>query len=785
MEYLILLKANIKRQKGSFIGIMVIIFLVTVCVCSTITLCVNSKKYVESEIDRIGFGDYTSWIYATDYLDEIARDLERNENVDRVEIRNAIDVNEYFINGEISSDPKVFLMPYEGINLKYKRLNPEMTGVYEGDSKLKKGEILISPAFCELYDCRIGDEMVIELGEPGAITFKIAGYIEDPIMGGAMMGMKVVLISNDDYEEICEWLDGDYGIDYDNISNVGMIHTYKNTESKLSENDFQNVINNETILGEYTEYAYSRNAMVGFMLLLQNLFSGFLLAFVLILLTVALIIIGHNVSTTIEQDYVNMGILKAVGFTKHHLRILQIAQYMLSIFIGMIAGISVLGFGVSIMNQSMITVTSILIPTEIPFLECLSVLITILILFIAFIFIKTIKIKNNTPIKAIRNGKDEIYFSSRAKMPIYKKGMNFFLALRQFVSGIRGYIGVTFIVTLLVFVVMLATRMNVWISDKEGLLDLFSNIRYDLGIKYYNDEDREEALEIINRHTEIEAEYDYAGYHIMLNGINYNCSISGAPEYFYILEGRTCAYNNEVLITEFMSEELGISIGDTVTVSFGENSAEYIVSGLYQNINDMGYNFAVSYEGIKRIADNIKTYKVYILEDSEKTDIITGELLEKFGENIDVNLSGRNWQGYDVLVMSVESLVVLIYIVVVIFVLVVVALTGSKILFKEKYDLSIYKVLGFNIRKLRMTFALRFGIASVIGSVIGIVLSALCTDAIVLIIMKMCGISRFSTSLGVIDTIVPSVVVTVLFMLFAYISSRKIKKVGMELLNME
>lgn len=783
MEYLILLKANIKRQKGSFIGIMIIIFLVTVCVCSTITLCTNSKKYVEGEIDRIGFGDYTSWVYATEYLEEIAKDLERNENVDRVEIRKAIDVNEYFVNGEISSEPKVFLIPYDGINLKYKRLNSEMTGAYEGDGKLKKGEILISPAFCELFDCKIGDEMVIWLGKHRALTFKIAGYIEDPIMGGAIMGMKVVLISKDDYEEICEWLDGDCGIDYDNISNVGMIHTYKNTESKLSENDFQNVINNETILGKYTDYAYSRNAMVGFMLILQNIFSGFLLAFVVILLIVALIIIGHNVSTTIEQDYVNMGILKSVGFTKHHLRILQIAQYMLSIFIGMIAGISVLGFGVNIMNQSMITVTSILIPKEIPFLECLSVLITILILFIVFIFIKTIKIKNNTPIKAIRNGKDDIYFSSRAKMPIYKRGMNFFLALRQFISGIRGYIGVTFIVTLLVFIVMLATRMNVWISDKEGLLDLFSNVRSDLEIKYYNDEDREEALEIINKHTKIEAEYDYAGYHVMLNGTDYNCTISGAPEYFHILEGRTCAYNNEVIITEFMAEELGISIGDTVTVSFGENSAEYIVSGLYQNINDMGFNFAVSYEGIKRIADNIKTNKAYIIEDSEKTDIITGELLEKFGENI--NVSDKNWQGYDVLVMSVESLVVLIYIVVVIFVSVVVALTGSKILFKEKYDLSIYKVLGFNIRRLRITFALRFGIASVIGSVIGIVLSALCTDAIVLIIMKMCGISRFSTSLGVIDTIVPSVVVTVLFMLFAYISSRKIKKVDMELLNME
>lgn len=38
------------------------------------------------------------------------------------------------------------------------------------------------------------------------------------------------------------------------------------------------------------------------------------------------------------------------------------------------------------------------------------------------------------------------------------------------------------------------------------------------------------------------------------------------PERFHILEGRTCTADNEIVITEFIAANFGISIGDTVTV---------------------------------------------------------------------------------------------------------------------------------------------------------------------------------------------------------------------------
>ena len=91
-------------------------------------------------------------------------------------------------------------------------------------------------------------------------------------------------------------------------------------------------------LPQYLEFLHSGNAIAGFMLILQNAFSGLLAAFVVVLIFVVLIVLGHGIGSSVEADYVNMGILKTIGFTGGKLRRIQLAQYMLVILTGMVFG---------------------------------------------------------------------------------------------------------------------------------------------------------------------------------------------------------------------------------------------------------------------------------------------------------------------------------------------------------------------------------------------------------------------------------------------------------------
>lgn len=167
-------------------------------------------------------------------------------------------------------------------------------------------------------------------------------------------------------------------------------------------------------------FSYSKDTIMGFMLILHNIFAGFLLVFVMILLVVALIIIGHSISSGIEQNYVDMGILKAIGYTRSDLRIVRLLQYLIVILCGMAIGLPVSSLVVREINYLTVTVTGLWIPSNIPIGNCLLALGLILLVIIAFICFKTVKIGKITPIRAIRGGAEDVYFKSRFMAPIQK-----------------------------------------------------------------------------------------------------------------------------------------------------------------------------------------------------------------------------------------------------------------------------------------------------------------------------------------------------------------------------
>ena len=61
VKYRMLLKAAIKKQKGSIAGIFLLVFVLALCLFSAITLYTSGTDFVENEIHRLGFGDFTIW----------------------------------------------------------------------------------------------------------------------------------------------------------------------------------------------------------------------------------------------------------------------------------------------------------------------------------------------------------------------------------------------------------------------------------------------------------------------------------------------------------------------------------------------------------------------------------------------------------------------------------------------------------------------------------------------------------------------------------------------------
>lgn len=774
MEYKILLKANLKRHRASLIGIFILILIVSLALNAVLSVLANSESYIQSEITRAGFGELTAWVSDVPDTEVLAEDIEGLWNIERVETQGLI-YSDYTINGQ-ESDSEGQLITLEVADNRYKFFTDDLLGYREHTPTISSGEVYISPALVSMFGVQIGDKISFPIARQGEnVVLTVKGYYEDPFMGSSMIGMKCFLICAEDRDEILQTIQ-DAGIDA--LARDGaMLHIFTESISEVPISELVSILNENTNLPQYTEFVHSKSAIADFMLVLQNAFGSILIAFVIVLLFVVIIVLRFNIDSGIESDFVNMGILKTVGFTSKNLRQMQLIQYLIVILSGMLfGGILALPLN-SFMSRVTLTTTGFLIPEKIPIVECFSSFGIVLMMLIWFIVIKTCKIGRITPLKAIRGETEKIQFNPQKSLVIYGKGLCVRLTIRQLALGQRKYMGACLIAVLLVFFASVAGRMDAWLgADGKGMMDAFNPADHDIGVQATGDLTLEETENIVRAYTSITDSYLLAMPSVTVNGTPYTANVISEPKRFHILQGSTCKADYEIVLTEIVATDLGVSVGSTLTVGAGENSQEYIVSGIYQCANDMGNNIGMSREGYLKIGQDdthIWCYH-YFLNDSSQKTAITEALEDAYGG--DVHVHENSWPGLSGIISAMQALLTFMYSLTAIFILVVTIMTGSKILLAEQKDMAIYKTIGFSSGRLRLTFSLRFGIIATIGSVIGIFLAMFLTDPIVSSVMKLCGISNFASSPSIGGALLPAVVVILLFIGFAYLASVKIKK---------
>lgn len=785
MEYKTLLKADLRKHKGSLAGIFLLIFLVSAALSTVVSVWLNSEQYIRSELSRAGFGTLTAWVSSVPDLSAFTEELTGLEAVERTETQPLI-FADYTVNGQ-DSDSEGQLIVFQGEDDRYRFFTDNLSSYRDTTLPVNQGEIYVSPSMISMFGVQIGDTVSFPVARAGvAADFTVKGFYEDPFMGSSMIGMKGFLISESDYRALQKRIQ-ESGIDA--LARDGaMVHIFQNinNDSARTVSEFNTLLNEQTSLPRYVEFVHSENAIAGFMLILQNAFCGLLAAFVAVLLAVVMIVLGHTISSAVEAGYVNMGILKTIGFTGKKLRRIQMMQYLTVILSGQILGLfSSIIFSETVSRMTL-TTTGIRIPPQLPFGWCLLVFAVMFLVLTALIAYKTGRINQISPMKAIRGEAVETDGVRKVMFPIRGNLLKTSLAFRQLTAGKRRYLGACMVAMLLVFFASLIGRMNSWLgADGQGMMYAFNPADHDIGVQVLGVYTSEEAEELVRSYTEITDSYLLAMPGVSVDGVDYTANVITDPERFHIMEGRTSRNDDEIVLTEFVAADLGVSIGDTVTVQADSGSAGYTVSGIYTCANDMGDNVGMSRAGYLKIGSDDPAIWChhYFLEDASKKADITQALDAAFGG--DVHVHENTWPGLYGIINAMQALLLFLYGMVVLFILVVTVLTGSKILSSEKRDIGIYKAIGFDSAQLRGSFALRFGITALLGGVIGAGLAAVFTDPIVSGVMKMAGISSFASVPTVGNTLFPAVIVILLFMGFAYGASRNVKKVDLTVLITE
>ncbi len=770
MEIKTLWMADSRRHKGSLAGIFILIFLVSVSLVSVITVWKNSGQYVKDEMERLGFGTMTAWVSGIPDMERLTEEIDGLSDVERTGVQSII-FSEYEVNGQ-ESDSEGQLVIYEPERYAYRIFSDDLKG-YGPEAVIHPGEICVSPSLHSMFGVETGDEISFPIARNGGrVTFTVKGWFEDPFMGSSMIGMKSFLICGEDYEKIAGMIHGG-GIDA--LARDGyMVHIFQSESESMAE--LNTVLNRDTALLQYAEFTHSEHAIYGFMMTLQNVFTGLLLAFVLILILVSLIVLGHSISSSQEQDMADTGILKTIGFTTKKLQKIQMLLYLLPVFLGIGAG--VLGaVPVSLaVSRMTVTTTGLLIPAGIPFAVCFPVLLLVFGILAGFVWLRTAQLEKITPMEAIRDTDRKGDMGKAGRSPVCQRNLCFWLALRQVVSGKRRYLGACFVALLLVFFASLIGRMDSWLgSDGKGLMDAFNPAELHIAAQPMGEAANEDVERTIEEYTGITDRYMLAMPSVSVEGTDYTANVITQPERFHMLQGQTCMEADEIVLTEFVAADLNVKVGDKISVSAGLGTAEYRISGIYQCANDMGANVGLSREGYQRIGqetDNMWCVH-YFIEDEEIQPQVMEALDAAYGG--DVYLHENSWPGLYGILSAMELLTYFMYGIVVIVICVMTALTGSRLLAMEQKDMGVYRSFGFTAVQLRISFALRFGIVSLFGALIGVVCSAVFTNPLVAALLRTFGISNFSSHPTIGNVLLPAIVVIMAFTVFAWVIAGKIK----------
>lgn len=769
MEILTLLRANIRHKKGSFVSVVLLNLIIALSVTTILGIKESAFAGVYKSHEIVDTPDLWVEYYGHKLTDEMVVRVKEDSRVDEVTVGDYLMADKSIMNEKEYTNTIMMMKADEDTML----LKEDISGVREDVPDLKKGEIYVPQGLLSNVDGKVGQKIMIEtLG--GDFEFTVKGVLLDPYFGAAVIGWKRYCISEEDYREIEAKIAANETEDNHAIGKS--LEIRKTDDCELTTSQFRRLLNLDTGVVDMSYGSLTRDMSIHYTTLFPQIISSILMVFIMLLMIIVLIVMVHSISMEIESSYVMFGVLKAQGFGKGKIRALFLSQYLLAEVLGMVLGVAVSVLLIGACSNMFAVVTAVPATLSTPVGIIAVLLGSLFILSAIAILSATVKINKISPVRAISGAKREIYFDSRIHVPISQKLLSPSLAIRQFTSAKRRYLGTFAIVGILVFFMMTINQLSNAVNSKsasESMGMIVSEI--DAAPKRrLTDKDFTAIEKEIERHIKIEKRYYYVNSYFSFEGEEMMGQVFKNPEVLPALKGRMPVYSNEIAVSPLLLDEFGLKIGDEVTIGWNGTKEKYLISGTTQEMNDAGRCFDISSEGAARIGYDRWLWGRYSLEHEEGVKELVDTLNEKFGDVIEARANQGMDDTYQIVIASMQMI---IYVFSLLFSLIVVHMVCAKAFVWERMDIGIYKAIGFTTGKLRLQFAVRFLVIAMLGSAVGAAVSYVCSAKILGMLLSGIGITSFQTVFGVQTFLLPIAVICIGFFAFAYLASRKIKQV--------
>ena len=580
------------------------------------------------------------------------------------------------------------------------------------------GEIGVPLYYREARDLAVGDWVRIDTGG-FARKYQIAGFVRDAMMNPSIIHSKRFLVHQSDYTELRDHIaDAEYLIEFrlTDTSRIGEL-TAAYTEAGLPDR------------GPSIDHRLFRV----FNALTDGMVAAVVIVLSLLLMLIAMLCVRFTIIATIEEDYREIGVMKAIGMDRRDIRRIYLLKY-----IALGGSASLCGYLVSLAVGSVFTVniTAFLGSADIPLgLQLLPVAAALLVSAMVVVSANQIlrRVHRMSAVAALRGDAGNGRFGRAAVLPLRagrRAGVNIVLGVRDVVQRPRQCALIAGIFAVCVAIILVPFHFYSTMND-PSLISYMGISRSDIRIDLrQTDRANTRFDEMV---TAVAADPEIKQYSPLVtarftvvtqDGTRESITIETGDYDRFPLEffrGSAPRDENEIALSVLNARDMNLQIGDPLLLEVNGNKRIMTVSGIYHDVTNGGrtakspltvdeesvlwYSLIVDLQPGVDVAQKTAEYS-QLFHPARITDL-DGYIDETLGQTI-AQLSG-------VVVVAISiGLVVAILIT---------SLFLKMLLIKDRARIAIMKSLGFSLRHIRLQYQSTALVLLAIGVAAGTVVS--------------------------------------------------------------
>lgn len=676
---------NLKKDKGAYISFGIVIFITAIMLNLALVLVFQVDTAYDNKFKDLNTATINVCIPKTQNTSTLKNDIKALDGVSAVECREAVFL-ETIVKDFRDTDFSMNTVFYN---------KDDLRDINKLDIKEESFESTDSSIYIPLYmSCfggfELNDKIIYEIGATKH-TFQVSGILEEMQYGNYGRGLMGAYLPDDVYAEFSSRYAEHVITEYSIISN-------ENTEITALQNKINELLEEQEITMltscDKVSTKYTRTMVCNLLILV-------LLSFALIILLVSVFLCKFRISNSIDEDMINMGVLKALGYTGNMIISSVILPYLMVTLLASLSGV-ISSYGILPTLSDVLTMQagfSFSLPFDIK--GCICVEIILISIVAIFTYTAAKRIKKLQPINAIRGNTEgkrlkKNYFSLEEtqgniklllimKQMFSSKKQNALLIAVSFVLTIL----ITFTSTLFYNVIVKPNNFISTLSEEMPDIIIYPKIQYESAL-----------LNNLQCDPKIESVLKYTVGTISIDDLPitvFACEDFSRVSNDLCYLGQNPNKENEIALGSSFQDKY--KLGEFVEIQNGNISCSYKITGFVQSVNYQGNVCEFSLEGYNSINPENMVSSLYVyLSDGTDAEKAISEIEKSYGDKISnqvnyqemTETTQKMYSGItSIIVVSILVLTILI----VLFVLYIVIKT---LLVQRKQELGIYKALGYS-----------------------------------------------------------------------------------------